>query len=67
MPKESQPRKNAYATYFPLLFAFKFKVKFDGVKKKKLPQASIFLLIDLREFFFRFWVGGRGGGGKKKN
>ena len=34
MPKESQPRKNAYDTYFPLLFAFKFKVKFDGVKKK---------------------------------
>ena len=35
MPKESQPRKNAYDTYFPLLFAFKFKVKFDGVKKNK--------------------------------
>ena len=34
MPKESQPRKNAYDKYFPLLFAFKFKVKFDGVKKK---------------------------------
>ena len=32
--------------------------------------ASIFLLIDLREFFLRFWVGGgegrvEGGGGAK--
>ena len=34
MPKESQPRKNAYDTYFPLMFAFTFKVKFDWVKKK---------------------------------
>ena len=38
MPKESQPRKNAYDTYFPLLFAFKIKVKFDRVKKKDLPS-----------------------------
>ena len=38
MPKESQPRKNAYDTYFPLLFAFKFKVKFDWVKKKKVAS-----------------------------
>ena len=38
MAKESQPRKNAYDTYFPLLFAFKFKVKFDLVKKKKLTH-----------------------------
>ena len=38
MPKESQPRKNAYDTYFPLMFAFTFKVKFDWVKKKKLPH-----------------------------
>ena len=36
MPKESQPIKKAYDTYFPLLFAFKFKVKFDGVKKDAL-------------------------------
>ena len=35
MPEESQPRKNAYDTNFPLLFAFKFRVKFDGVKIKK--------------------------------
>ena len=39
MPKEPQPRKNVYDTYFPLVFAFKFKIKFDGVKKKeKLPH-----------------------------
>ena len=35
---ESQPKKNAYDTYFPLLFAFKFKVKFDRVKKKKVAS-----------------------------
>ena len=29
-------------------------------------KASIFLLIDLREIFLRFWAGGGGGGGAKK-
>ena len=50
MPKEPQPRKNAYDTYFAFLFALKFKIKFDGVKKK---VAS-------------FVLGGGGGGEKKK-
>ena len=36
--KESLPRKNAYDTYFPLLFAFKIKFKFDRVKKKKVAS-----------------------------
>ena len=61
MPKESQPRKNAYDTYVPLLFAFKIKVKFDRVKKKKklphlilwgtkknLPASSAFAKSGLR-------------------
>ena len=40
MPNESHPRKNADDTYFPLLFAFKIKVKFYRVKKKKkLPHS----------------------------
>ena len=58
MRRAPQPSKNAYDTYFPLLFAFKFKIKFDGVKnksclicfvggkkeeeKKKLPASSVF-------------------------
>ena len=62
MPKESQPRKNAYDTYFPLMFAFTLKVKFDWVKKKKsclicfggkkkkknLPASSVFAKSGLR-------------------
>ena len=42
LPKESQPRKNAYDIFFPLLFTFKFKVKFDRVKKKKKVATYVF-------------------------
>ena len=54
MPKEPQPRKNAYDTYFPLLFAFKFKITFDGVKTR------------VASFDWRLGGGGWGGGGERE-
>ena len=43
-------------------------VKIEGgdVKMESDGKARIFLLVDLREFFFRLRVGGGGGGGGQK-
>ena len=54
MPKESQLRKNAYDTYFPILFAFvaSFVLGENKEKKKKkkkdLPASSVFAKSGLR-------------------